>query len=404
MLIACAGLQDGRASGQQQELSGDCRRLRDEHQEVQDAAARRLSGRTQLVLRPGRQVQEARERPIHTSTLRGTKRGSATGEELQRGARRAGKRKSPAAVIRQEARWPGRCSCRSRSSSPPASRCPRNSSPGIRRSRARPGRRVEGHQRAEPALHHVFGHRLQRSGRTDVRERGEHRLAAQRDGELHAHDQLGNGDEQGDVRPQAGQQSRVVEVRTRLGGRHAHAANLRQTHIVNGKYAWHIDGNGPPVAVPPELAEIYQLDLWLNPHGFLKAARMPGANPSRVALGADREGARRQRRDAREGPRRRHHGARQVPRRRHDQQPEHHHPHQDDGERERAGRLQHRARVDRVRPRRPHRGGPSTGTHIRDGTTTGSSIRRAPATTPTAESSRTCRPTSATIRCRCPSR
>ena len=36
------------------------------------------------------------------------------------------------------------------------------------------------------------------------------------------------------------------------------------------------------MAVPPELAELYQLDLWLNPPGFLKAARMPGANP--VAL------------------------------------------------------------------------------------------------------------------------
>jgi glyoxylase-like metal-dependent hydrolase (beta-lactamase superfamily II) len=57
---------------------------------------------------------------------------------------------------------------------------------------------------------------------------------------------------------------------------------VRQTHIVNGRYAWHIDGDGEPVPVPPELAEIYQLDLWLNPPGFLKAARMPGANP--VAL------------------------------------------------------------------------------------------------------------------------
>lgn len=55
--------------------------------------------------------------------------------------------------------------------------------------------------------------------------------------------------------------------------------NVRQTHSVNGRYAWHIDGDGPPVAVPPDLAEIYQLDIWLTPHGFLKAARMPGANP-----------------------------------------------------------------------------------------------------------------------------
>jgi len=55
--------------------------------------------------------------------------------------------------------------------------------------------------------------------------------------------------------------------------------NVRQTHIVNGRLAWHMDGDGPPVAVPPEMAEIYQLDIWLTPHGFLKAARMPGANP-----------------------------------------------------------------------------------------------------------------------------
>jgi glyoxylase-like metal-dependent hydrolase (beta-lactamase superfamily II) len=56
----------------------------------------------------------------------------------------------------------------------------------------------------------------------------------------------------------------------------------RQTHIVNGRHAWHIDGDGEPVAVPPPLAELYQLDLWLNPPGFIKAARLPGANP--VAL------------------------------------------------------------------------------------------------------------------------
>ena len=53
----------------------------------------------------------------------------------------------------------------------------------------------------------------------------------------------------------------------------------RQTHIVSGRYAWSIDGDGAAVAVPPDLAELYQLDLWLNPHGFIKAARLPGANP-----------------------------------------------------------------------------------------------------------------------------
>jgi glyoxylase-like metal-dependent hydrolase (beta-lactamase superfamily II) len=57
----------------------------------------------------------------------------------------------------------------------------------------------------------------------------------------------------------------------------------RQTHIVNGAHAWYIDGDGgTPMAVPPEDAERYQLDLWLNPPGFLKAARLPGANPRAI--------------------------------------------------------------------------------------------------------------------------
>jgi glyoxylase-like metal-dependent hydrolase (beta-lactamase superfamily II) len=56
-----------------------------------------------------------------------------------------------------------------------------------------------------------------------------------------------------------------------------------QTFVVNGNQAWHIDGEGsPPVPSAPELAEIYQLEMWLNPPGFLKAAVMPGANAKAV--------------------------------------------------------------------------------------------------------------------------
>jgi glyoxylase-like metal-dependent hydrolase (beta-lactamase superfamily II) len=56
--------------------------------------------------------------------------------------------------------------------------------------------------------------------------------------------------------------------------------NAHQKFVVNGNYAWHVDGpNGRPVAAPPDDAERWQLDMWLNPPGFLKAARMPGANP-----------------------------------------------------------------------------------------------------------------------------
>lgn len=56
--------------------------------------------------------------------------------------------------------------------------------------------------------------------------------------------------------------------------------NARQVFMVNGEHAWAHDGSGSaPIAARPEDAERWQLDLWLNPHGFLKAARLPGANP-----------------------------------------------------------------------------------------------------------------------------
>ena len=57
----------------------------------------------------------------------------------------------------------------------------------------------------------------------------------------------------------------------------------RQTFMVSGPYGWHRDGPASdPVVARPEDAERWQLDLWLNPHGFLKAAMMPGANPKAV--------------------------------------------------------------------------------------------------------------------------
>ena len=59
--------------------------------------------------------------------------------------------------------------------------------------------------------------------------------------------------------------------------------NAHQTFIVNGDYGWHMDGAGaPPVAMSPEDVERSQLEIWMNPHGFIKAARLPGANPKAV--------------------------------------------------------------------------------------------------------------------------
>ena len=58
--------------------------------------------------------------------------------------------------------------------------------------------------------------------------------------------------------------------------------HTRQTFAVHGEHAWHVDGeDGEPVPAPSN-AELWQLDIWLNPHGFLKAASAPGANPTAV--------------------------------------------------------------------------------------------------------------------------
>lgn len=58
----------------------------------------------------------------------------------------------------------------------------------------------------------------------------------------------------------------------------------KETHqefMLNGNYAWHKDGeDGVPIAAPSVDAERWQLDMWMTPHGFLKAAMLPGANPS----------------------------------------------------------------------------------------------------------------------------
>ncbi|MCM3878865.1 MAG: MBL fold metallo-hydrolase [Vicinamibacterales bacterium] len=59
--------------------------------------------------------------------------------------------------------------------------------------------------------------------------------------------------------------------------------NLHQTFVVNGNYGWHMDGAGAaPVPMSPEDVERSQLEIWMNPHGFIKAARLPGANPKAI--------------------------------------------------------------------------------------------------------------------------
>ncbi len=52
-----------------------------------------------------------------------------------------------------------------------------------------------------------------------------------------------------------------------------------QTFVVAGSHAWHRDGKDSKPIAAPSNAETWQLDIWTTPHGFVKAARMPGANP-----------------------------------------------------------------------------------------------------------------------------
>lgn len=65
----------------------------------------------------------------------------------------------------------------------------------------------------------------------------------------------------------------------------------KQRFHVNGDFAWNVDGNGTTAAPGPRLSssaaglrpEVRQLDIWLSPHGFLKAA-MAARDASAVAL------------------------------------------------------------------------------------------------------------------------
>src|SRR5688572_4139459 len=51
----------------------------------------------------------------------------------------------------------------------------------------------------------------------------------------------------------------------------------RRNWVVRENFAWNVDGTN--VVPQPALAETRQLEIWLTPHGCLKAALAPGANP-----------------------------------------------------------------------------------------------------------------------------
>ena len=51
---------------------------------------------------------------------------------------------------------------------------------------------------------------------------------------------------------------------------------------MSGDHAWHMDGEGGEPIPSPANAELWQLDIWLNPPGFIKAAMAPDANPTAI--------------------------------------------------------------------------------------------------------------------------
>jgi glyoxylase-like metal-dependent hydrolase (beta-lactamase superfamily II) len=64
--------------------------------------------------------------------------------------------------------------------------------------------------------------------------------------------------------------TQVEPTPPRLGGAAPFAGEQKQINLVSGPYAWNQTGNGSQPAVAA--AEERQLQIWLTPHGFLKAA------------------------------------------------------------------------------------------------------------------------------------
>ncbi len=56
-------------------------------------------------------------------------------------------------------------------------------------------------------------------------------------------------------------------------------AEQRVINLVSGNYAWTLNPQGQPVP-QPAAAELRRLEIFLTPHGFLKGAMAPGANPT----------------------------------------------------------------------------------------------------------------------------
>jgi glyoxylase-like metal-dependent hydrolase (beta-lactamase superfamily II) len=77
--------------------------------------------------------------------------------------------------------------------------------------------------------------------------------------------------------------TQVEPTPPRLGGAAPFAGEQKQTNLVSGQYAWNQAGNDVQPAVAA--AEERQLQIWLTPHGFLKAAMENNATAKRGSGG-----------------------------------------------------------------------------------------------------------------------
>jgi glyoxylase-like metal-dependent hydrolase (beta-lactamase superfamily II) len=90
---------------------------------------------------------------------------------------------------------------------------------------------------------------------------------------------------QGNYPPRGGGGLPIQEFGSAVNG------EWKQRFFVNGEYAWNLDGNSTTPAPAPRLStsaaglrsEFRQLDIWLSPHGFIKAA-MAAKDATAVAL------------------------------------------------------------------------------------------------------------------------
>ena len=159
----------------------------------------------------------------------------------------------------------------------------------IRGSRADSGGGVQGDRGSQPAVRHVLGNGL--SGPVGKTFENAPNIDWQRSEGWPTTRGRSTGKPGPARRPSTGNPGRqpaCVEVRPRMLSMAPRPRKcLGRRTSSTGSTAWRIDGTGTPVPVPPELAEIYQLDIWLDPaQGFSKPHGSRAPTQGRCGVGS----------------------------------------------------------------------------------------------------------------------